>query len=494
MPRPNPILLPIALDPAAPLPLHRQLYQAVRAAILAGRLAAGTRLPASRTLAGALGVSRNTVMSAYEQLLAEGYIGGQIGSGTYVSSALPDVLLRAPAAAAPTPTGALARQVSRRGALLAATPVSIARDQGAPRAFRPGLPAFEAFPQTNWARLVARHWRRSPAELLSYGDPAGYRPLREQIAEYLRAARGVRCDPDQVVVVAGSQQGLDLAARVLLDPGDHAWLEDPGYIGARGALASAGATLTPVPVDAEGLQVAEGARRCPHARLAYVTPSHQYPLGVTMSLARRLALIDWARRAGAWILEDDYDSEYRYTGRPLPALQGLDGDSRTIYLGTFSKVLAPSLRLGYMVVPRDLAPVFVAARALADRHAPTVEQAALADFIGEGHFARHLRRTRALYAERQAALIEASAQHLAGLLEVAPAEAGMHLVGWLPHERDDRAAARLAAAHGVDAPPLSAYSLQAQPPHGLMLGYAAFDRSAIFEGARRLAAALSTQA
>ncbi len=352
------------------------------------------------------------------------------------------------------------------------------------------MPALDHFPFEIWARLMLRHWRGSSPTLLSYGDPAGYGPLRAAIAEYLIAARGVRCIPEQVIVVAGSQQGLDLAARVLLDIGDQVWQEDPGYVGARGALTSAGAEVVPVPVDREGLDVAAGIARCPNARLAYITPSHQYPLGVTMSLPRRLALLEWAQRAGAWVLEDDYDGEYRYTGRPLPSLQGLDTDNRTVYLGTLSKTLFPALRLGYMIVPLDLVDAFVAAKALADRHAPSVEQAVLADFITEGHFARHVRRTRMLYAARQAALLDAAQRELAGLLEVDPAEAGMHLVGYLPAGVDDRAASRRAAAHHVDAPALSAFALAPQPRGGLLLGYAAVDEAEIYAGARRLALAL----
>jgi GntR family transcriptional regulator/MocR family aminotransferase len=347
------------------------------------------------------------------------------------------------------------------------------------------------FPFEVWARLMSRQWRRPPTALLSYGDPAGYWRLREAIAAYLTASRGVRCVTEQVIVVAGSQQGLDLAARVLLDVGDRVWIEDPGYIGARGALKSAGADLVPVAVDSEGLNIAEGISRCPTARLVYITPSHQYPLGVTMSLSRRLALLEWAHRAGAWVLEDDYDSEYRYTGRPLPALQGLDTEDRTIYLGTLSKTLFPSLRLGYLVVPTDLVAAFVAAKALADRHAPSVEQAVLADFMSEGHFARHVRRTRVLYAERQATLLKAAGSALNGLLEISPAEAGMHLVGFLPEGIDDRAVSRQASAYGVDAPPLSSYAIAPLPRGGLLLGYAAFGADEIIRGVERLAAAVA---
>jgi GntR family transcriptional regulator/MocR family aminotransferase len=480
----------LQLDPNSKIPLYHQLYEGIRSAILAGQLAANTRLPASRTLAQELSVSRTTVTEAYSQLFAEGYIEGKIGSGTYVSHTLPETVLQIGAttnvASAPQ-----ARSPSRRGKLFGAIPMSISQDRGPPRAFRLGVPAFDTFPFDIWARLMSRHWRKPPLELLAYGESAGFWPLREAIAEYLTAARGVRCTPHQVIIVAGSQQGLDLATRVLLDPGDKVWIEDPGYMGARAALTSAGSELVPVPVDREGLNITQAIAQCPTARLAYITPSHQFPLGVTMSLSRRLALIEWAHRAGAWILEDDYDSEYRYTGRPLPALQGLDTENRTVYLGTLSKTLFPSLRLGYLVVPADLVDTFIAAKAVLDRHAPLVEQAVLAQFIAEGHFARHIRRTRMLYAERQAALIEAAARELAGLLEIRPAESGMHLVAYLPNGTDDHAASRLAASFGVDAWALSTYALLPQPRGGLLLGYTAFSQSDIKRGVRRLAQAIT---
>jgi GntR family transcriptional regulator/MocR family aminotransferase len=293
-----------------------------------------------------------------------------------------------------------------------------------------------------------------------------------------------------VIVVSGSQQALDLVGRVLLDPDDAVWSEDPGYVGARGALAGAGARIVSVPVDGAGLDVAAGTARCPGARLVFVTPSHQFPLGVVMSLARRLELLAWASQADAWIVEDDYDGEYRYAGQPLASLQGLDADGRVIYAGSFSKVLWPGLRLGYMVVPPDLVEPFVVARALTDRHPPLLEQAILADFIAEGHFARHVRRMRTIYAARQRALVDASREHLAGLLDVQPGEAGLHLVGWLPPGTNDRAASASALSQGVEAPPLSAYRIVLEGRPGLALGYAAVDETEIQAGTRRLAVAL----
>ncbi|MDQ3863770.1 MAG: PLP-dependent aminotransferase family protein, partial [Actinomycetota bacterium] len=440
----------VSLDEASAVPLYRQLYDELREAILGGRLGPGSRLPSTRDLAAELGVSRNTVMNAFLQLLAEGYLEGRVGSGTYVSRSLPDDLLRPRRGAADGTPRMLAstrtnRGVSKRGELLAATPATVTVRRGRPRAFRSGVPALDVFPTETWARLAARCWRAAPSYLLGYGDPVGYRPLREAIAEYIGAVRAVRCSWEQVIVVSGSQQALDVCARVLLDPNDVAWVEDPCYPAARSTLVGSGARPVPVPVDGEGIDVAAGAARATDARLAYVTPSHQYPLGVTMSLRRRLTLLAWANRSGAWVLEDDYDSEYRYSGRPLSSLQGLDEGGRVLYLGTFSKVLCPALRLGYLVVPPNLVDAVVAARALVDRHSPLMEQAVLAEFMAEGHLARHVRRMRLLYAERRDALVEAIKRELAGLIEVGPAEAGLHLVGWLPEGADGWEASHRAA-------------------------------------------------
>ncbi len=481
---------PIGLDRASTVPIHRQIYEGLREFILEGRLAPGTQLPSTRTLAEGMSVSRSTVVSAFSDLLAEGYLEGRVGSGTYVSRSLPEDLLRVCSGRQHDSGHGREGGLSRRGQVLASTPATASRDRGGARAFRLGVSALEEFPFEEWSRLASRRWRNPPRELLGYGDPAGYRPLREAIADHLGSSRAVRCSPEQVVVVSGSQQALDLAARVLLDPGDAAWVEDPGYVGARGALVGAGARIIPVPVDEEGLDVAAGDGKAPDARLACVTPSHQYPSGVTMTLARRLELLRWAERSDAWIVEDDYDSEYRYSGRPLEALQGLDGAGRVIYVGTFSKVLLPSLRLGYLVVPPDLTEAFANARELADRHSPSIEQAVMADFIVESHFARHIRRMRILYAERQDALVEAATEELAGLLAICPAEAGMHLLGRLPEGTDDRDASRRAAGQGVEAPALSAHSIEASPAPGLLLGYATTKPGEIRKGVRRLATAL----
>jgi GntR family transcriptional regulator/MocR family aminotransferase len=479
----------ITLDPADATALHRQLYDALRESVLSGTLPPGTRLASTRAMASELGVSRNTVMAAFSQLLAEGYLQGKIGSGTYVTRTLPDEALRARKARPAAEPVARGRGISKRGRQLVATRVTLTRP-GSPLAFKVGSPAFDEFPLEQWSRLIARHWRDAAPDLLGYGDPGGNTRLRQAIADHLAVSRGVRCDAEQVVIVSGSQQALDLIARLLIDPGEQVWIEDPGYMGARAAISGAGASVVSVPVDGEGLDVAAGIARASHAAMAYVTPSHQYPLGVTMSLTRRLALLEWARSAGAWIIEDDYDSEYRYAGRPLAALQGLDADGRVIYMGTFSKVMLPSLRLGYLVLPVDLIDAVIAARAVSDRHSPSVEQAALAEFIAGGHFERHIRRMRMLYADRQAALLGALHRRLDDALTVEPHRAGMHIVAMLPPESDDVALSALARERRVEAQPLTPYYHRETPRPGFVLGYAAVPDRAIRAAVGRLAEAL----
>jgi GntR family transcriptional regulator/MocR family aminotransferase len=359
------------------------------------------------------------------------------------------------------------------------------------KAFQPGLPALDEFPFDVWSKLVAKRYQHPPFELLAYGDPAGYRPLREAIAQYLTTSRAVHCRPEQVLIVSGTQQAIDVTARTLLEEGDMVWLEDPGYSRARGVLLGASAKIVAVPLDHEGIDVEAGKQLIEKARMAYVTPSHQYPLGITMSLGRRLELLDWAQRVGAWILEDDYDSEFRYHGHPLASLQGLDTHGHVIYMGTFSKVLFPSLRLGYLVLPQELVEPFVAMRALCGRHSPTLEQAVLADFMTEGHFIRHIRRMRSLYAQRQQILIATVRQELQGVIEVEESEAGMHLIGWLPPHLDDVHVSRLAALQGVDVQALSTYSEQKRERPGLLLGYAGVNEHEIREGVQCLSRALA---
>jgi len=497
-------LLALALDRASEISLQQQLYDQLREVILAGRLAPGSRLPSSRALAAELGCSRNTVVSAFDQLLSEGYLEGHAGSGTFVSRVLPEDLLGiapvSPRRQAPEAAAAAPPPLSSRGAAL----IQLRRlQQGRERAFQPGLPETDDFPFDVWARLHSRIWRHPSGRLLRLGAPAGLQELREAIARYLATFRGLTCDWRQVIITAGAQQALDLVIQLLLEPGDKVWIEEPGYPGLRGPLIATGAQPVAVPLDDEGLLVAEGRRLAPAARAAIVTPTHHYPLGTTLSLARRLELLDWARASGAWILEDDYDSEYRYAGRPLASLLGLaserrsGGDTvRVIYIGSFSKVLFPSIRVGYLVVPESLVDLVSDAQNALGAQPTAVIQPVLAAFIEEGHFATHVRRMRRLYAARQAALRAAAERHLGDFLEVPPDDAGLHLVAWLKpplaERLGDKGAAQLAAEAGVAVTPLSDY--YAGPPvkgearrQGLLLGYAAVPEDEIERAARHLA-------
>ena len=481
----------LTLDAASPTPLHRQIYFGIRSAILEGRLRPGVRLPASRALATALSVSRNTVTSAFDQLVAEGYIEARTGSGSFVPAHLPkDQVTTAPDSRTKgEKPKAKPLSPSKRASWL----MSMA-DEPMPRhPFAPGLPEVDLFPFKEWARLLGRHWRRPTAEALSGTAPGGASLLCAAIADYLATARAVFCRPEQVIITAGSRQALDLAARVLIDPGDAVWIEEPGYWPTGAVLGAAGAKLVPVPVDDEGMSVVDGVQIAPSPRMICISPSHQFPLGVTMSLARRLELLEAARLAGSFVLEDDYDSEYRYAGRPLAALQGLDHGDRVIYLGTFSKVMFPGVRLGYMVVPDHLLDAFLKVRTLIDAHPSSIAQAALADFIEEGHLASHIRRMRPLYAERQAALIE-GLQPVADRLTLRPVDAGMHVVGRFREEGDDRVIASNARRLGVQAPALSTYYRGKPEISGLVLGYAGVSAETIQRSAGRLIQAISAGA
>lgn len=469
--------------------LNAQVFEAIRGRIVDGSLRPGAPIASTRALARDLHVSRSTILLAVRQLKAEGYIESRRGAATRVSRTLPDRFHRA-ASPSTQPTAPAHHGVpSSRARRVSAIPRSLDIAGSPPRAFRVAVPAVDTFPVDVWGRILARRWRRTPARGLAYGSPFGYLPLREAIAEYLTSARGTSTTADRVMVVNGSQEAIDLACRVVLDPGDAAWLEDPGYFGARGALTAAGARIVPVPVDAEGLCVAHGVRVAPHARLAYVTPARQMPLGVTLSLPRRLELIAWARRAKSWIVEDDYDSEFRYAGRPLAALHGLDPDGSVIYAGSFSKVLFPGIRLGYVVIPSSLMDAFGAMRHFLNYSSHYLEQAVLADFIAEGHFERHIRRTRAVYFERQHVLVETVRCELEGRMAVSPADAGLSLVGWLPERMSDAVAAQMARKRAVDVWPLSSFSTRRLAP-GLMLGYAGLSDVEIRDGVARLSAAL----
>lgn len=476
----------IAIDRESPQPLYQQIYEGYREAILDGRLRGGERMPSTRGLADELGVSRFPVLNAFEQLVAEGYCEARVGAGTFVATSLPEPATPsrpAPARASSTPPSAPRRVAAGPSAKLAEPPAWLA----GVGPFTLGGTAVDHFPVRVWSNLLTRHARNIVPSDLHYGPRQGLQSFREALAAYLRTARGVRCEPDQVMVVSGSQQALDLTARVLLEPGSQVWIEDPGYWGARDAFTLAGARLEPIPVDEEGLDVAAGITRAPRARAAFVTPSHQFPLGATMSAARRMQLLDWAQRTGAWIIEDDYNSEYRYESLPIAALQGLDRDARVIYIGTFSKVLSPALRIGYLVLPPDLVERFGAVRWASDISPPSFLQAVLTDFLTEGHFARHLRRTRKIYRQRRGALVAAIQGQLGDGVTVLGERAGLHLVATLPERRRDLEVAARALAEGVKALPLSTCYLGPHARQGLVLGYGGTRIEEIPAAVRRLA-------
>ena len=475
----------IAIRRKAAGPLHRQVYDGFRAAILRGDLRPGQRVPSSRNLASELGISRIPVLDGYAQLLAEGYFESRSGSGTFVSRSLPDQWGRCqPPQTRPARIDAGPRPVSRRCALL--PPQDRAPWFDGWGAFGVHQPDFEHFPFRVWSNLVARHSRSPRINALRPMGPLGSERFRRAVCDYLRTARALRCEPDQVMIVAGSQQALDISARVLFDPGDAIWVEEPGYRLGRTVFFGAGCRLMGVPVDSEGLDVAAGIRKCRKARAAYVTPSHQYPLGSTMTASRRLQLLNWAQTSGAWIIEDDYDSEYRYESMPVASLQGLDHSRRVIYIGTFSKVLFPSLRLGFIVIPPDLVGRFIAVRYTMDICPPHLTQEVVADFMCEGHFARHIRRMRCLYGERRTTLVESIQRELGSMVEVQGAEAGMHVAVALPEGFKDQEIAAIAARQGLWLWPLSPTYVGEPLRQGFILGFGSATAQRIPAAVRRL--------
>jgi GntR family transcriptional regulator / MocR family aminotransferase len=474
---PAQLIKALRVDPAMQQPLYRQLYDAVKRAIVEGKLSPGMQLPPTREFCDLLRISRQTVLNAYELLIAEGYLTGAVGRGTYVSEHVPAIDRQAravSAVAAPVPQ----RPLSARGRHFAEAGASTGAHEAAALAFRHGIPGLDVFPFETWSKLEARRWRR-PSPAFGYADAAGFLPLREMIADYLHASRGVSCTPEQVVMTSGSQQSLFLISSMLLAPGDSAWMEDPGYPDARAILSAVEARVVPVPVDAEGLCVSVGTALHPDAKLVYVSPSHQYPLGGSMSLRRRLELLAWADENKAWIVEDDYDSEYRYSGPPLASLQSLDKTGCVVYVGTFSKVLFPGLRLGYMVVPTTLVDAIHRGKAVIDRHTSIAPQLVLADFIEGGHFNRHIRRTRSVYAERRAALLSALDRHFGDDIAVGPSDTGLHISFAFRRRCNDVHIAAAALREGIEVRPLSQYhapDIQAFDSHavasGLLLGFA----------------------
>jgi GntR family transcriptional regulator/MocR family aminotransferase len=469
------------------VPLSRQLVAALRRAAADGSFGAGARLPSTRSLAGELGIARSTVVAVFDQLTSEGYIEARQGSGYFVAAPL------APAAA-PKPEGegvATKRRTSRYAKSLR---LVTAEWRKSPCPFEMGYAEVGSSLISSWKRAASRALSARARRNWDYGDPQGEPALREAIAEYLAAARGVRCRPQQIVVTSGTQQGLSLAARILVDPGDPVWVEDPCYRPAVEILRAAESRIVPIPVDSRGLDVAAGLRiNATPPRLIYTTPSRQYPLGMAMPIARRRELLDWAERAESWIVEDDYESEFQQPARALTSLQGLDRSGRVIYLGTFSKLLFPSLRLGYAVLPDDLVQSFATARYLADRHSSGLLQGMMTEFILDGHFARHLKRMRAHYRERQEFLINLLVRRLRGILEIPAVESGMYMSVSLPRNWSDRATAAVLADADVVTIPLSAVTLATPRPPGLILGYAGHGEAALARAVERMAAVLEGQ-
>ena len=478
------LLAGVRLDRDSEQPLYRQLALQMRTLVLDGTLRPGARLPSTRTLIAELGVSRATVVAAFEQLTAEGFLRARAGDGTYV-----DRLWGAPPTRprpARPPLSERGAAISARGSeLFAGAPMSWAPREA--ESFVASQIAVDAFPATTWRRLVAH--RASRTDLLGYGDPHGYAPLRSAIADYLIDVRGIDCAASQVIITSGTQQALNIVAMLLLEPGDLVAVEDPGHIAGRLAFQAQGCLIVGVPVDDEGA-VARAGGHDVQARLAYLTPARQHPLGTTMSPGRRAEWIGWAQRHDGWIVQDDSDSELRYRGRLLPTLIGLDGADRVIHVGTFSKILAPSLRVGYVVVPPDLVAAFAAASSVLARPPATLMQAALADFLRDGHLHAHLRRTRRLYASRQQSLLEALERQLPGRVRAAAVDTGLHVVGWLGGETDDQTIARALAERGVYTYALGDYRVRRQLPPALLIGFAGTSEAHMGAAVSRMAEAL----
>ena len=487
------LLFSITVDRALDKSITTQVYNAIRQLITSGHLPAGKRLPSSRTLAKELAISRTTAMTVFERLTSEGLIVSRTGSGSYVSDLAET---RKPEQALVVqPPGPFSAKLA--DIIADASPRFFQRlsHPHRVRAFVTGLPDYASFPMAVWARLTAKHWREPREDIMGYSDANGHPRLRLAIAEHLRANRDLSCDVDQIFIVNGAQQAFDLIGRVLLNPGDRVWFENPGAIGARNSLVACGASIVPVPVDREGLSVEAGLDLAPDFRLAFVTPSHQHPTGVEMSLARRAELLAVANRNDAWIIEDDYDGEFRYDGRPLPTLKSGDAGERVIYVGTFSKTMFPALRLGFYIVPKPLVPVFQRISGAFLQGVPSSIQAVLAAFIDEGHFATHLRRMREIYAGRHAVFHEAAATHLAGLLQTNRSVAGFHAVGRFasPAMQDEKVAAD-ADAVGLLVSPISRFCInQMHDRGGLVLGVCAIDERAIAKGVEVLARVLEKQ-
>ena len=470
--------------------MWRWLYTELRSAIIDGRLKSGARLPSTRNLAAQYGVARGTVVAAFNQLQAEGFVSSEVSAGTFVVPKSGWEMIF------PTKQRSSQRVISRatiakRTQSLLKTTFFLPASHSIGKAFRGYEPAIDLFPVELWARIAARVYRKAPRSLYGQGDAGGYPPLRRAIAEYVGHSRGVRCSPEQIIVTSGAQQALDLLARVLLNPGDEVWMEDPGYPGASLAFQNAGASVIPVPVDGDGIDVATATMSAPAARVVYVTPANQFPLGTVMSAERRVELLSWSERVGAWIIEDEYDAEYRYSGKPIASLHSLDRSGSVIYVGTFTKMLFNALRIGFVVVPERLVEAFRSARSFLDRHAPTLDQAVLTEFINEGHFGRHVRKMRQVYSDRSQLLTEEANRRLSGLVEVEHAQSGMRTVAWIKTRVSEIVLARRAGQLGLEVVPMSSYASKYKQDPALLLGFAGCNPSEIKRGVSVLEAVFS---
>jgi GntR family transcriptional regulator / MocR family aminotransferase len=470
--------------------MWRWLYTELRSAIIDGRLKAGARLPSTRNLAVQYGVARSTVVAAFQQLQAEGFVSSEVSAGTFVVPP-PGWESASPAKQRSSQQGNSKAAIARRAQSLLKTKFYFPASHSVGKAFRANEPAIDLFPIELWARVAARVHRKAPRSLYGNGDAGGYAPLRRAIAEYVGHSRGVRCSAEQVIVTSGAQQALDLIGRVILDPGDEMWMEDPGYPGAAQAFQNAGANVIPIPVDGDGIDVASGIKSSPTARMVYVTPANQFPLGIVMSAERRVELLSWAAGAGAWIIEDEYDAEYRYSGKPLASLHSVDRSGSVIYVGTFTKMLFNAVRIGFVVVPERLSEAFRVARSFLDRHAPTLDQAVLTEFINEGHFGHHVRKMRQLYADRSQLLAEEAKRRLSGLLDVQHAQAGMCTVAWIKIPVTEMVLTQRAEQLGLEVAPMSLFVNRYEQKPALFLGFAGCNASEIKRGVSVLEAVLS---
>ena len=489
----------IVLDSQSNVPLHRQLYEEIRRSILSGRLAPGKRVPSTRSMSESLGISRATVTLAYDYLLSEGYLQSTTGSGTYVCKQLPDALMRSYTIGTKDgrrktllETGGLVKKsvkrLSKYGTHIKERPWFAYGEDEPEIQFSFGRPDMDQFPWKQWTMLTNLMTKKQDFSLLDCPSKAqGHLGLREAIAAHISKSRAVNCTPQQIIIVNGSQQGIDLVTRTVIDRGDLVGIEEPGYIGAKKAFEAQGAQLVGVPVDSGGL-IVEKLKDPAMAsmKLLYVTPSHQFPTGVVMSLPRRLELLNWAQRNGTYIIEDDYDSEYRYTGRPVPALAGLDHSDSVIYVGTFSKVLFPSLRLGYLVVPPGLAEIFARAKFLADRHSSLLDQQVLCEFIRQGHFERHIRRMRSLYEHRRQVVIRSLHHYFGADVQILGDNAGINILVRIDWRIDDEAFIKNARDEGVGLVRTNQFYLNNPPPHEFLLNYAGLSDERIEEGIKRL--------